>query len=214
MVIEPNVEVSFSVASDEEVDQLENSVIAPSEALKDLNSDSSVAQPPLSTTGGPSSLHDSSAQSGASKTQPKESQNLGGQPTTKSLTLMEMFFQSIDEQFIEHAKFLGINEEKIWDKYHLQWRKASTTSKESLWNIYQQYYQQNQEQECAHLPDHPLDMKGFVARCFDCFKEDLGEDDHCSFLMKYAELDSAENPKSDGELKRGITNIWRVCKTW
>ena len=50
MVIEPNVEVSFSVASDEEVDQLENSVIAPSEALKDLNSDSSVVQPPLLTT--------------------------------------------------------------------------------------------------------------------------------------------------------------------
>ena len=52
-------------------------------------------------------------------------------------------------------------------------------------------------------------MKGFVARCFDCFKEDLGEDDHCSFLMKYAELDSAENPKSDRELKRSIAKYMK-----
>ena len=209
MVIEPNVQVSFSVASDDEVDQLENSIIAPSKALKDLNSDSLVVQPPLSTAGGPSPLHDSSAQSGASKTQLKESQNLGGWPTTKLLTLMDNFFQFIDEQFVEHAKLLGIDEEKLCDKYHLQWCKVSTTLKESLWNIYQQYYQQNQEQEHTHLSDLPLYIKDFVARCVDCFKEDLGEDDYHSFLIKHAELNSTENPKSNRGLKRGIAKYMK-----
>ena len=52
-------------------------------------------------------------------------------------------------------------------------------------------------------------MKGFVARCFNHFKEDLGEDDYHSFLMKYAELDSAENPKFDGGLKRGIAKYMK-----
>ena len=52
-------------------------------------------------------------------------------------------------------------------------------------------------------------MKGFVAWCFDCFKEYLVEDNYRSFLMKYAELNSAENPKSDGELKRGIAKYMK-----
>ena len=69
-----------------------------------------------------------------------------------------------------------MDKDKLKDKYHTKWGKHTSSPTLRFWNYYQQYYQQNLKQECAQLPSLPLDTKGYIGKCYEQFKADMGED--------------------------------------
>ena len=157
------------------------------------------SEPPLSTVHQSSAFHNSPIPSSATVS---SSRNVGGQPTNKSLTLIEEFFTCINAKFAKFTLFLKMDKDKLRDKYHMKWGKHASSPMLRHWNYYQQYYQHNLEQEPARLPDLPLDTKGYVSKCYDQFKVDLGEEDYCEILANFAMLDDLENPKTEGDLKK------------
>lgn len=154
---------------------------------------------PLSAVHQSSAFHNSPIPSSATVS---SSRNVGGRPTNKSLTLIEEFFTRIDAEFAEFASFIKMDEDKLMDKYRTKWGKHASSPTLRHWNYYQQYYQHNLEQERARLPDLPLDTKGYVSKCYDQFKVDLGEEDYREILANFAMLDDLENPKTEGDLKK------------
>ena len=157
------------------------------------------SEPPLSTVHQSSAFHNSPIPSSATVS---SSRNVGGQPTNKSLTLIEEFFTHIDTEFAKFAPFIKMDEDKLMDKYYTKWGKHASSPTLRHWNYYQQYYQHNLEQEHAQLPDLPLDTKGYISKCYDQFKVDLGEEDYHEILANFAMLDDLENPKTEGNLKK------------
>lgn len=205
LTIDPSVEVSISVASDE-VDELDESRIILSQDLENLQTNAPIVQlPPAAVNSAPPHGLPPAQSDVLEPPHKASSTNVGGRPTNKSISFTEKFFTTLDHDLAELSTLLDLDEEKILDKYRLKWRKTSTTSKERYWNLYQQYYQHHQAEEHARLPDLPLGTKGAAAKCFERFKEALGDTGYRTVLSSFAELDHIENPKSDGELKKAVT---------
>ena len=142
------------------------------------------SEPPLSTVHQSSAFHNSPI------------------PSSATVTLIEKFFTRIDTKFAEFASFIKMDEDKLMDKYHSKWGKHTSGPVLRHWNYYQQYYQHNLEQECARLPDRPLDTIGYISKCYDQFEVDLGEEDYREILANVPMLDDLENPKTEGDLKK------------
>lgn len=225
MAVDPSVEISISAASTSDgVDELDELGVVPPHALEavmQLPSATNEVQSPPSTFANqspaqrniseppPTSLS-GTVENSELPPQASTSKDVGGRPSKEAKTLTEIFYSSLAEQVTDFSRLVDCQEEKVLDGFG-SFRsellgKPTTTSKDHHWNIYQQYHQAHLPAERAQVSDIPVDAKGFIPKCYKEFKLAMG-DNYRKVLTNFAELHQLENPKTEGELKKGINKF-------